>query len=155
MHPFSPFSFLLRKPCSTLGQLYIELKTKSLLTKSSIVLPLHLVFNSSQDSNVDNICRISTRFQQGLFKSLGLYSIFLVNNKFRILGVSWQKKQVTWPFIYNFLGRWQRSTITNFDRKITTYFLVQSRGPTSRIYAPSWWFRRFWQGYRNACCSNR
>ena len=73
MRQFSPFSFLLRKPCFALNQLYIELKTKSLLTKPSNVWPFHLVFSSSQNSNIDNICWILTRFHQGLFKSLGLY----------------------------------------------------------------------------------
>ena len=32
------------------------------------------VFSSSQNSNIDNICWILTRFHQGLFKSLGLYN---------------------------------------------------------------------------------
>jgi hypothetical protein len=35
-----PFSFLLRKPCFASNQLYIKLKTKSLLSKPSFVLPL-------------------------------------------------------------------------------------------------------------------
>ena len=37
LRPFSPFSILLRKPHFALNQLYIELKTKSLLTKPSNV----------------------------------------------------------------------------------------------------------------------
>ena len=45
----------MRKPCFALNQLYIELKTKSLLTKPSNVLPLHIVFSSSQNSKVDRI----------------------------------------------------------------------------------------------------
>ena len=46
---------LTEKPCFALYQLYIELKIRSLSTRPSNVLTLHNVFNSSQNSNVDNI----------------------------------------------------------------------------------------------------
>ena len=67
-----PFRFLLKNPCFDWNQIYIELKTKSMLTTPSNILLLHLVFSSSQNSNVDNIWG-STRFNHGLFKSLRLY----------------------------------------------------------------------------------
>ena len=44
-----------RLPCFALYQFYIELEEKSLLTIPGNVLPLHLVFSSSQNSNVDNM----------------------------------------------------------------------------------------------------
>ena len=55
-------------------QVYIELKTKSLLTTPGNVLPLHLVFSyQPKVQMLTTSSRILTRFNQGLFKSLGLY----------------------------------------------------------------------------------
>ena len=51
----SPFSKAMKKQCFALDQFYVELKTKSLLTIPGNVLPLYLLFSSSQNSNVDNI----------------------------------------------------------------------------------------------------
>ena len=75
LRPFNKVVRNLRKECFALYQFYIELKTKKFLTMPGNVLPLHLVFSSSQNSNVDNICWISTRFCQGLYKSSGLYPL--------------------------------------------------------------------------------
>ena len=50
-----PFSKATEKTMFCFVSLYIELKTKRLLTRPSNIFPGHLVFSSSQNSNVDTI----------------------------------------------------------------------------------------------------
>ena len=83
-------------------------------TKLSNVLPLHLVFSSSQNSNVDNICRILTRFQRTLFKCLGLHATFHNNLCQKLL------------FLHQ---------LTN---NMTTYYSLNSKFNTWKFQAQNW-----------------
>ena len=73
----------MRKPCFALNQFYIELKTKSLLTMPGNVLLLHLLFNSRQNSNVDNNLPDLDKIPPNFFNYLCIYlAVGILNAQF-------------------------------------------------------------------------
>ena len=63
-------AWLLKKPCFALYQVYIEMKTISLLTTHNHVLPLKLVFSWAKIQMLTTSCWTVTRLHQGLLESL-------------------------------------------------------------------------------------